>query len=132
MKSPTAKQPNPAGPAPWDWHRRALLALRETLVNEQETRHAAFRAPRDEVAGDFGDAAGTQQERDELVAELSLEKVELTEIDAALARIQNDRYGICEATGERIAPERLRAVPWTRFTQAVAARLEGKRPRPTF
>lgn len=132
MKSPTAKQPSPAGPDPWDWHRRALLALRATLVNEQETRHAAFRAPREEVAGDFGDAAETQQERDELVAELSLEKVELTEIDAALARIQNGRYGICEATGERIAPERLRAVPWTRFTQAAAARLEGNRPRPTF
>lgn len=130
MKSPAAQQPNPAGPAPWDWHRRALLALRETLVAEQELRHAAFRAPREEVAGDFGDAAGTQQERDELVAELSLEKVELTEIDAALARIQNGRYGICEATGERIAPERLRAVPWTRFTQAAAARIEAARRPP--
>jgi RNA polymerase-binding transcription factor DksA len=130
--NPPAAHPNPAGPSPWDWHQRTLQRLRETLLRDHETRNATLRAPRGEIAGDFGDAAETQQERDELVAELSLEEVELAEVDAALTRIQSGRYGVCEATGEPIDPERLRAVPWTRFTQAAAARIEGKRPKSAF
>ena len=131
MKPPTANS-NPAGPARWDWHQVTLLRLRDVLQRERETRQAALRTSRGEVAGDFGDAAETQQERDEIVAELSLEDVELAEVEAALTRIQEGRYGVCEATGEPIDPERLRAIPWTRFTQAAAARLEGKWPRPTI
>lgn len=131
MKLPTDTS-NPAGPSPWDWHRTTLQRLREALLRDHESRQAALRAGRGEIAGDFGDAAETQQERDELVAELSLEEVELAEVEAALTRIQEGKYGVCEASGEPIAPERLRAIPWTRFTQAAAARLEGKRPRPTI
>ncbi|MBL9210240.1 MAG: TraR/DksA C4-type zinc finger protein [Opitutaceae bacterium] len=131
MKPPTATS-SPGGPSRWDWHQTALLRLRDALQRERDARHAALRTSRGEVVGDFGDAAETQQERDELVAELSLEDVELAEVEAALTRIGEGRYGICEATGEPIDPERLRAIPWTRFTQAAAARLEGKRPRPTI
>jgi RNA polymerase-binding protein DksA len=36
----------------------------------------------------------------------------LAEIDAALARIENGTFGICERCGDPIAPERLEALPW--------------------
>lgn len=36
----------------------------------------------------------------------------LDEIDAALARIEGGTYGRCEADGEQIPVERLRALPW--------------------
>jgi RNA polymerase-binding transcription factor DksA len=38
------------------------------------------------------------------------------EVRDALNRIQNGTYGICEITGEPIAEERLKAVPFTRYS----------------
>jgi RNA polymerase-binding transcription factor DksA len=39
----------------------------------------------------------------------------LTEINAALRRIDEGTYGICEACGNPIGAERLAAIPWTRL-----------------
>jgi RNA polymerase-binding protein DksA len=36
----------------------------------------------------------------------------LRQIDAALARIEDGTYGICEICGKPIGEERLRAIPW--------------------
>ncbi|MGA9524002.1 MAG: TraR/DksA C4-type zinc finger protein [Myxococcaceae bacterium] len=42
------------------------------------------------------------------------ERVELTDIDAALARLANGRYGDCERCGGPIGMQRLRAMPEAR------------------
>jgi RNA polymerase-binding protein DksA len=39
----------------------------------------------------------------------------LSEIDAALQRIEDGTYGICENCGKPIGAERLAAIPWTRL-----------------
>jgi RNA polymerase-binding protein DksA len=39
----------------------------------------------------------------------------LAEIDAALQRIDDGTYGICEVCGKPIGVDRLRAIPWTRL-----------------
>jgi RNA polymerase-binding protein DksA len=39
----------------------------------------------------------------------------LREIDDALARIEDDTYGICEGTGKQISRTRLEAQPWARY-----------------
>jgi RNA polymerase-binding protein DksA len=39
----------------------------------------------------------------------------LEEVDAALARIDAGTYGICEACGKPIGPDRLAAIPWARL-----------------
>ncbi len=39
----------------------------------------------------------------------------LKEIDAALQRIADHTYGICEATHKPIGKQRLRAKPWARY-----------------
>lgn len=111
----------PVIPPRWDWHYRALLRLRAALLREHETRNLALREPRSDVEGDFIDEAVRHQEHDELLAELSLEEVELAEVDAALGRILDGTYGVCQVTGEAIPAARLRAVPWTRYTQRAAA-----------
>ncbi|HEY8647203.1 MAG TPA: TraR/DksA C4-type zinc finger protein [Gaiellaceae bacterium] len=41
-------------------------------------------------------------------------KETLVEIDAALKRIEDGTYGICEGCGKPIGAERLSAIPWTR------------------
>ena len=66
--------------------------------------------------------AGTDTfDRDFALSLLSGEQEALNEIEASLKRIFNGTYGICEETGEAINPERLGAVPFTRFS------LEGQR-----
>jgi DnaK suppressor protein len=39
----------------------------------------------------------------------------VSEIDAALMRIEEGSYGVCEICGEPIGAERLSAIPWTRY-----------------
>ena len=48
----------------------------------------------------------------------------LREIDAALQRIRDKTYAICEATGKVIPKARLRAIPWTRYCIEYAAKRE--------
>jgi DnaK suppressor protein len=42
-------------------------------------------------------------------------KETLAEIDAALQRIEDGTYGICEVCGKPIGAERLAALPWARL-----------------
>ncbi|MHC4159443.1 MAG: TraR/DksA family transcriptional regulator [Planctomycetota bacterium] len=48
----------------------------------------------------------------------------LLEINAALQRIEDGTYGICEGTGQPIPKERLEAIPWARSCAAYACLLE--------
>jgi RNA polymerase-binding protein DksA len=63
----------------------------------------------------LGDTAGAvfDRELDEGLEESARDT--LAEIDAALQRIEDGTYGICENCGKPIAPERLMAIPWTRL-----------------
>jgi RNA polymerase-binding protein DksA len=56
----------------------------------------------------------TELENDEVLARLdALERIEVREIRAALARLDAGTYGVCRSCGERIPAERLRALPFT-------------------
>jgi RNA polymerase-binding transcription factor DksA len=61
-----------------------------------------------------------------------MEQDAVGEIDAALLRIRNGRFGVCELTGKLIPRERLEAIPWTRYTVEAQAELErvGEAVRP--
>ena len=48
----------------------------------------------------------------------------LQEIDDALERIDEKRYGICERLGKPINKERLKNTPWARFSIEAARELE--------
>jgi RNA polymerase-binding protein DksA len=49
----------------------------------------------------------------------------LASIDAALARIEDGTYGICETCGQPISEERLEAIPYA--TQCIDCRRKGER-----
>lgn len=44
----------------------------------------------------------------------------LDEVEAALHRLAENTYGLCEACGFPIEPTRLRAKPWTRYCRVCA------------
>ena len=55
----------------------------------------------------------------------------IKEIDAALARIADGTFGLCEMTGEPIGEDRLEELPWARFSIEAARmreRMGGGRP----
>ncbi len=88
--------------------------LRETLREELQ-RHDEQRYQ--DLAGQVHDEA--DESVADLLAELDLELLErhkhdLLEVEAALTRLRQGRYGLCEESGELIEFERLLAIPTAR------------------
>jgi RNA polymerase-binding transcription factor DksA len=61
-------------------------------------------------------------EREQLAALRTRAEHQLRELDAALERLGDDRYGRCESCGQEIGDARLEALPATRFCVSCAAR----------
>ena len=97
---------------------RARLAHAVALLHEQSS--TSLEDELGELAGGgndnhLGDTAGAAYDRelDQGLEEGAQQTVD--EIDAALARIEDGTYGICENCGEPIGEDRLRAIPWARL-----------------
>lgn len=52
----------------------------------------------------------------------------IREIDDAIKRMDDGRYGLCELTGRPIRVERLRELPWARYSIDAARELERRSP----
>lgn len=88
----------------WRQHHRKLLALREVLLASQDSTSPAS-------------GHSDELEHELALGILSQERDALAEVNAALQRILDGTYGICQETGGPIPEVRLRIVPWTRFTK---------------
>lgn len=108
----------------WAWHYRALVGLRERLLKERADHRQAAAEVLEPHSMDIADTATDELDHDLVLSQLSAEQDALYEIDEALKRILSGTYGTCEETGKPIPAERLRAIPWTRFSKDVEARLE--------
>lgn len=103
-----------------------LLDLRARLTGQvtalaNESLTVADETPSDDRTDDFDrefalNVAGSQQDA-------------LFEIDEALRRIVEGRYGICEISGKPIEKERLKALPYARYCVSVQAEMEKGRTR---
>ncbi|MCX6954421.1 MAG: TraR/DksA family transcriptional regulator [Verrucomicrobia bacterium] len=113
-------------PAKWLWHLETLLRLRERL-DGQAHGHLADAGDTRKTDHDFADRASDESEFEALISAVRSEEGVLTEIDAALDRLQRGTYGICEVSLLPIPYARLRALPWTRHRREVAAQLEADR-----
>lgn len=107
---------------------------RQRLEAERE-RLEALRKSLEEVARDTGsELASYDQHPGDIAPDVAerakdqslQEHVEssLVDVEDALRRIEEGRYGVCEATGERISDERLEANPAARYTLSYQAELE--------
>ncbi len=111
-------------PAKWRWHHRALLALQRRLLQDRGDLLKVAAQPLEPHSLDEADSATDEFDHDLALSELSAEQDALYEVAEALARIRNGTYGVCEVSAQTIPAERLKAIPWTRFTREVAERLE--------
>ena len=101
-----------------------LIELRDHVRSglDLHTKDTLKRSSKDDT-GDLSsysqhmaDAGTDNFDRDFALSLVSNEQEALSEIEAAIDRIFDGTYGICEITGQQIKRERLVAVPFTRFS----------------
>jgi RNA polymerase-binding transcription factor DksA len=116
---------------------RLLLDLRSSLTEgiERHSEETLKRSAKDD-AGDLSaygqhmaDAGTDTFDRDFALSMVASEQEALSEIDAAIKRVHDGTYGICEVTAKPIAKERLLAVPFTRYSAEAQKDLERNRHR---
>lgn len=98
--------------------RKRLLAREQELIKEisrfdeeaRESRSAEVEDPIDQVTSSEGKAAAFQEST--IAAEM------LSQVRAALQRINDGTYGRCIDCDRNIEPARLEAVPWTPYCLA--------------
>lgn len=89
----------------------------------------------EKIPSDAGDRSEADRETDTTISMAQRHAVELQEIDAALARIADGSYGMCEDCGGDIGAPRLEAQPSARRCIACQEQLEQRPdapPRPTM
>ncbi len=106
-----------------DEFRQLLLAKRAELIGDVD--HMTNEALRDSQPGGVGnlsnvpihmaDVGSDNWEQEFTLGLVANEQQRLKKIDAALQRIADHTYGICEATHKPIGKQRLRAKPWARY-----------------
>jgi RNA polymerase-binding transcription factor DksA len=116
---------------------RLLVDLRSHLTEdiERHSEETLKRSAKDD-AGDLSaygqhmaDAGTDTFDRDFALSMVASEQEALAEIDAAIKRINDGTYGMCEITQKPIAKERLLAVPFTRYSAEAQKNLERNRHR---
>jgi RNA polymerase-binding transcription factor DksA len=116
---------------------KILIDLRTHLTEgiELHSEETLKRSSKDD-AGDLSaygqhqaDAGTDTFDRDFALSLVSSEQEALTEIEAAIKRIRDGSYGVCEITQKPIAKERLLAVPFTRYSAEAQKDLERNRHR---
>ena len=138
-KNASLPEPYDDGDVPEKFKRfhRLLLDLRKHLTEgiELHSEETLKRSSKDD-SGDLSsygqhmaDAGTDTFDRDFALSLVSSEQEALTEIDAAIKRIHDGSYGICEITQKPIAKERLLAVPFTRYSAEAQKDLEKNRYR---
>ena len=129
------KDPHPADvrvPSKWSWHYDRLQSLRDVLLADRADQVSEVTEPLEPHSMDDADSATDEFDHNLALGILSYEEDTLHEVDAAMQRILDGTYGICEVTKKPIPEARLRVVPWTRYTREALESLEraGKRFRP--
>ena len=107
--------------------RQALLHEREQLVARQVSEDAEA-SPEQEL-GDVLDKATEEARRRTALRRRMHHDGRLRQVEAALRRMEQGSYGLCEETDEPIPFPRLRAEPTTRYTVAALELLEDERAR---
>ena len=98
-----------------------LLAERDLLIEKLKGNDLSVD---DAETPDPVDLAVRNYSKNVMLAVSENESKQLTLIDQALVRIEDDEYGICQNCQEEVNPKRLAAIPWARYCLDCQAMLE--------
>jgi RNA polymerase-binding transcription factor DksA len=110
----------------WEEHHRRLNVLRDEISGNKNRQAFCAKEEQQSFGEHMADAATDSYDRDCALALLSSAQNALYEIEQALRRIANGTYGTCELTGKAIESERLKAIPWTRYSAGAQNQLEAR------
>jgi DnaK suppressor protein len=104
-----------------------LIKRKEILGDVVYMEGEALRRERSDLSNfpsHLADAGSDNFEIENTLGLMDSERKILKEIDAALSRIEDGTYGICEGNSESIPRQRLEAIPWARYCVVCAAQME--------
>lgn len=118
-------------------HYRDLIKMRDQVRDglDLHTKETLLRSTHEDSGNlsaysqHMADVGTDTFDRDFALSLVSSEQELLAEIEAAIHRIVKGTYGVCEITGKPIKRERLRAVPFTRYSLEGQQELEKNRRR---
>lgn len=114
---------------------KALIELRNHVregidMHSQETLKRSSKEDSGDLSSygqHMADAGTDTFERDFALSLISNEQDVLYEIEQAIQRIKKGSYGVCEITGKKISSDRLKAVPFTRYSLEGQTQLEASK-----
>ncbi len=112
---------------------KKLIKLKEQLFKQREFTNQILLRPQGESAGEsssyrthVGDI-GTEAYQREIISQLTTyESKMLMEIESALQKIRQRKYGNCERCNKAISKVRLKAIPYTRTCIKCQKELSGR------
>ena len=107
--------------------RKELAGDVEHLANDSMARNSESGADHSSMPIHMADLGSDNWEHEFTLGLIANEKDRIRKIDEALARIEDQTYGICLATHKRIRRARLRAKPWAKYCiEQAKAREDGQ------
>jgi DnaK suppressor protein len=103
--------------------RDALLAARDAM-ERRRLAHVDVALPTESHLADEMDLASRDQDMGFALLLASKDQSLGSEVEAALKRMDDGSYGLCEGTDEPIGFRRLEARPWTRYSVGYQEQVE--------
>lgn len=108
--------------------RKVLLETKEGILNSLMQENEDFRSAVEDLGvKDLGDVASNDIDCRTLELIGHQDKLRLNKVEAALVRLENDKYGICAMCNKKISMARLEAIPYAVFCIECKTAAEGKR-----
>jgi len=104
---------------------REQLTRRKNEILDAFNKNQSYGKEADQDgAQDIADKASSSYTKEFLFSLSNSEREMLQEVDDALARLDDGRFGVCAACEEAIDRKRLEAVPWTRHCLSCQQKME--------
>jgi RNA polymerase-binding protein DksA len=101
--------------------KQVLTEIFDRLTDQSSSRVEKHQASSEDDLGSLEDEVNT------FMCLRSHDREFMLDVTAALKRLDQGTYGICELSGQPIPIERLEAVPWARYTVLAQEVFENKR-----
>lgn len=102
----------PKIPSRWAEIHRRLCMERDRLIDRDNHTPEATQTKVDDLA----ETGSEESERSISFVMANATQATIQEVLSAIRRIEVGTFGICEITGQPIEPDRLDAIPWTRYS----------------
>src|SRR5260370_38249509 len=97
-----------------DYYKKKLLVRREELMKTIARTEEEGRQADDDPTVDLADKAANSYTKEFLFGMTNTDRVILTQIEAALKRIDGEDYGVCANSQDELQQKRLETEPWAK------------------